>query len=218
MKIYLNREELVNDFLKIPKLIFALLILSLGISLLREANYGLDAWGVLHDGISIQSSISFGRVSIIIGIVLVFISILFGVLPGIATILNVLLVGLFIDYISIIFNYFDIDSFILFLSGYVITNFGRALYISSNLGTGPRDGLYIVLSRITGKRIYFLKPAIEIFVIFIGLILGSKLGIGILIMTLFSGILIEYFFKLLRFNPSHKKASEITSYFKIKIS
>lgn len=212
MNNYYNLSLIKADLLKLPYLIISLFILSIGIGFVRSSDLGLDAWGTFHNGIAISSGYSFGTVSVTLGLIIMLISLSLGVVPGIGTIFNILLVGIFIDCTRSTIESLNLNSLFLFMIGFIVTNLGRALYISANLGSGPRDALYISLSRITKVKITYLKPAIEITIIFSGINLGATLGPGLILMTFFSGGLIEFFFKVFKYEPRKKIPSNLLNY------
>mgnify|MGYP007094912786 FL=1 len=134
---------------------------------------------------------------------------------GIGTIANVLFIGLILDLFDKIITYEPEEYFykgILFLIGLLIMTFGRSLYISTKLGPGPRDGLFVGLSRITQIDVKYVKPAIELTVLTIGFLLGGVVGVGTLISMLFSGYLVQFYFKKLGFDPKNEKQRKFSEY------
>lgn len=208
----INIEYLKKDLIKTPVLLLGLFILSLGISILRLSGNGLDAWGVFHEGISISSGISFGTISIIIGLVILIGSLFIGIIPGFGTILNILLVGPLIDVTYQFLASVEVNKTLLLFLGFLVVNLGRAIYIASNLGAGPRDALYVGLSKILNLKVTYTKPAIELIVTLIGYLLGGTIGFGLILMTLFSGFIINILFVLLRYNPITIMPSNLRSY------
>jgi uncharacterized protein len=209
----INIEYLKKDLIKVPVLLLGLFILSLGISILRLSGNGLDAWGIFHEGLSLSSGISFGTISMIIGLIILIGSLFIGIIPGFGTILNILLVGPLIDLTYLILNSIEMNKTLLLLLGFLVVNFGRAIYISSNLGAGPRDTLYVGLSKMLNLKVTYTKPAIELIVTLIGYSLGGTLGLGLILMTLFSGFIINTSFVFLRYNPITNYSSNFKSYF-----
>jgi uncharacterized membrane protein YczE len=93
----INKKLLINDAKKIPTLLVGLILLSCGVSILRLSGSGLDPWGVFHEGLSNYTGVSFGTISIIVGLTILVGSLFLRIFPGIGTILNIVLVGPFID-------------------------------------------------------------------------------------------------------------------------
>lgn len=207
---------LIKDIKKIPLLVFALFILSLGIVLVKQSGLGLDPWGVFHEGMSNLTGISFGLIIEIIGYIILLFSLLIKIYPGIGTVTNIFIVGKFID-VMLDSNWFvpnDVTKYIYFLVGFIILCFGRALYISCNLGSGPRDGLFVGIVRFTKIDVKYVKPAIELIVFTIGIIFGGTAGIGTLLLMFLSGYLVQFFFKILKYDPKTKNHSNLAMYFK----
>ena len=68
-----------------------------------------------------------------------------------------------------------------------MAGFGSVLYLSSQLGAGPRDGLMLGLSRKTGWSVRFRRTALEVFVLIVGWVLGGAVGIGTVVFALAIG-------------------------------
>ena len=103
--------------------------------------------------------------------------------PGIGTILNVLIIALMIDFcinfIQTPENY--ISQILLAIVAVLMVGFGGGIYLVSNLGPGPRDGLMIGLQEKTNLPIAVVRSFLEISVVTIGWYLGGIVGIGTLL-------------------------------------
>jgi len=216
-------KELKQDLKRLPHLVVGLFILGVGIFLTKLSLMGMAPWGIFHMGLSQVTAIPFGIVTQIVGFLVLVISLfLFRVEIGIGTILNVLIVGPWITVLDVLFPKSPnelVSQIMIFLAGFLLMNIGRSLYISSNLGQGPRDGMFIGLARSTGWSVKVVKPLIDLTVFIIGsfLLLGtgvlfSYVGIGTLIIVLFSGYVIGLCFSLLGFHPSMAKGYSISRY------
>ena len=62
-----------------------------------------------------------------------------------------------------------------------MVGFGGGIYLVSNLGPGPRDGLMIGLQEKTNLPIAVVRSFLEISVVTIGWYLGGIVGIGTLL-------------------------------------
>jgi len=207
---------LIRDLKRVPLLVLALFILALGIVLVKQSNLGLDPWGVFHEGMTNLTGLSFGMVIEVIGYIILAFSLLIKIYPGIGTVTNIFVVGKFID-LLLETNWFvadGINRYIYFVIGFIILCFGRALYISCNLGSGPRDGLFVGIVRFTKIDVKYVKPAIELIVFIIGVIYGGTFGFGTILLMFLSGYLVQYFFKLLKYDPKTKNHSSLALYFK----
>ena len=212
-----NKEVFISDIRMLPRLVVGFIVMSIGIMLVKESMLGLFPWGVLHDGLSIVTPLTFGQVTQVLGlVVLIFSVIAFKTNVGIGTFLNILLVGWMIDFAHNLFPFTAntvSTQILLYVIGVLFISIGRAFYISSRLGAGPRDGLFVGLSRITQIDVKYIKPGIEIIVLAIGFILGGVVGVGTLVLMATSGYLVQFFFKVFGFDPKKDRQSNLIDYF-----
>ena len=66
----------------------------------------------------------------------------------------------------------------------LIVGFGGGIYLVSNLGAGPRDGLMVGLQQKTSLPIAGVRAFLEITVMSIGWYLGGTVGVGTLLFAL----------------------------------
>lgn len=171
-----------------------------------NSNLGLSPWDVFHQGLSRITGITIGQANIIIGVLFVIVGMCFGQKLGIGTILNMLLIGQFIDlimYLNIIpVAYNMITGIIMMIIGMLLMGYGCYLYISCGLGCGPRDGVMLVLNELLKKPIKYIRAGMEILVLILGIILGGTVGLGTIISTVFLGYSIQLVFRLRNFDAS----------------
>jgi uncharacterized membrane protein YczE len=183
--------------------VLGLFIFAVGDVFTYRANVGLGPWDVLHQGISFHTPLSFGTASIVVGAVLIALSLLLKVYPGIATLLNMSLIGIFINLLLQINWLPDLSAQPLLLRlvvdvvGIFLVGLGCAIYIAPHLGAGPRDGLMLRLNVLTKVRIAVVRIALECFVLLFGFLLGGSVGIGTLLFAFGIGPSIEMGFWLL---------------------
>ena len=77
------------------KLNFGLAIYGVGLAMMVHAGIGIPPWDVLAQGLSIQSSLSFGQATIVVSLLVMLLWIPLRVRPGIGSVLNAILVGQF---------------------------------------------------------------------------------------------------------------------------
>ena len=214
-------EILRNDLKKVPVLLIGFLLLSFGMILTMKSGLGMSSWGVLHQGVSLVSGLTFGTVTLVLGLIILVLSVIFlKSKVGIGTIVNVLLIGVLLDIFRFFITY-EPDTYIyqgiMFTIGLLIMTLGRSVYISTILGPGPRDGIFVGLSRITQIDVKYIKPAVEFSVLLIGFLLGQSMGInlvgpGTVIAVIFSGYLVQFYFKKLGFNPKIENQRNLKEY------
>ena len=126
------------------------IIMSLGITLTIKGNaVGTSPWDVFHIGLFKQLGLTIGTWSILTGLLIICTTSLYlKSIPKLATLLNMLLVGIFID----IFNWLFPDTDVLlgqvtyFATGFIVMSVGCGLYIAASLGAGPRDTVMMIIA------------------------------------------------------------------------
>ena len=76
-------------------------------------------------------------------------------------------------------NYYN--QIILAIFSVIVVGIGGGIYLVSNLGAGPRDGLMVGLQSKTNLPIALVRATLEITVVSIGWYLGGTVGIGTLL-------------------------------------
>lgn len=191
--------------LRLLRLSFGLLLYAIGIIFAINANIGYSPWDSFHIGLSKTLGLSLGTVSILVGGILCLYVFLRKETIGLGMLLNMVLIGLFMDLI-IVFRFIPILSNfwlglgMLFL-GLIIIAFATYFYISAGFGAGPRDALMVLLTRCYGISAGTSRALIEASVLAMGYFLGAKLGFGTVFYVILIGPVIQVVFKLLGFNP-----------------
>ncbi len=195
-----------RTYFLLGKLIFGLFLAALGTVIMIHANIGLFPWGTLNAGLTNATGISFGVWSQLIGIVIIIGMFFMKAYPGLGTICDILFVGFFIDLLEatqLVPTPHGLLSQILFsIVGLFVLSYGMAVYMSCGLGAGPRDGLMLLIMKITGKPVVFVKAAIEITVTALGLLLGGPFGVGTILLALLGGKVLDLMFKWTGFDAS----------------
>ena len=164
-------------------LCFGLMLFGLGEGLLIVSLTGASPWSVLAQGISLNVNLSIGTITLFISIAVLILWIPLGQKPGMGTIFNALIIALMID-ICIKFvpspsSY--IYQLILAVISVITVGIGGAIYLVSNLGAGPRDGLMIGLQKVTNSPVALVRAILEISVVTVGWYLGGTVGVGTLL-------------------------------------
>lgn len=158
---------MINEIAKkMPRLILGFILCSFAVAFMINANIGLSPWDVLHQGIANNLGITMGMSTIVVGSVVVLIDIVLGENIGWATVLNMLLVGLFLDiilYTDIIPVADNLFAGVIMLSiGMLLMAVGMVLYIGCGLGSGPRDGMMIALQKRINKPVILIRGTMEV--------------------------------------------------------
>ena len=212
----LNKKLLIGDIKKIPGLILAFAICGYGTIQIKVVNLGMEPWDTLVLGISDKTGMGFGKVTQIVGFIIILFSIAAKIYPGMATILNMFFIGFFADVVSkfniVLVPQHYLLKIIVLLYGNIILNYGLYSYLKYELGAGPRDGLMVGLVKITGLDVRYIKTGIELMVLAVGYLLGGVVGIGTIISTFIGGYMLDRIFQWRGFNPKKTCQRKLTDY------
>lgn len=166
--------------------------LGLGIALTVRADLGLGPWDVLHQGIAQRTGVGIGVAGILVGMVVLVIAYPLGARIGVATIINVVLVGLVVDGALAVLP--DVKPVavrvVLLMVGVTSGGLGTALYLVPGLGAGPRDGLMTALAA-RGPSVRFVRTGIEVSALSLGMALGGSVGLGTVVWALLVGPVVQ---------------------------
>ena len=178
---------------RLSQLLVGLTLYGLTLAMIIRATLGNSPWDVLHQGLAEHLPISIGTAVIAMSLVVLLAWIPLRELPGLGTILNSVLVGLSADvFLGVIETPATTGGrWLLLLSGVFLNGVATALYIGSQFGPGPRDGLMTGLHRRTGVSIQLVRTSLEVGVVLVGTALGGTLGLGTVVYALAIGPLVQ---------------------------
>lgn len=193
-------------YLRFLRLLFGLLLYSLGIVMTLKASIGYAPWEVFHVGLAKSTGISIGNASIAAGLVIGIAAVLLGEKLGLGTILNMVFIGIFLD-IILKFNWIPeatglLQGLPLLIGGLFVISLASYFYIGSGFGAGPRDSLMVALTRRTRLPVGLCRGTIEILAVLVGWRLGGMVGIGTVISAFAIGFCIQTTFRLLKFDAT----------------
>lgn len=171
-------------------------VMALGIVMMIQADLGLAPWDVLHMGLAYVTPLTVGMWLQIVGFILVALaSLLDRKWPGPGAVLNMILVGFFVDAIMA-FGWVPSPDTLwgrtaLLIMGFIVIGIGNGLYIAPRLGAGPRDGLVLVLAKRLGQSIGRMRIVIEVSVLTLGWLLGGPVFIGTLLFSVLIGPMMQ---------------------------
>jgi len=188
------------------RLQLGLFLFGLAVALMLEAHIGLDPWSSLHEALSDRTGLSFGRVSQIIGLCLiVFSASVLSVRPGVGTVINMLIVGPWIDVFRAQAWFPSVDGgwvgILQFVGGILVMGLGTAVYIGARMGAGPRDGLAMGLARKVDRSLRVTRNSVEVTVLVIAFFLGGSIGLGTLLFAVLMGPTMQANLKLFHVSP-----------------
>lgn len=196
---------------RLVRLNVGLFLYGFTMAMMVESTLGLDPWDVFHEGVTHHVGLSFGQVVIVTGALVLLLWIPLRQLPGVGTVLNVVVIGLAADLgIAVIARPDDLWLRALLLVGGIVGNgFAGALYIGAALGPGPRDGLWLGLVRRTGRSIRLWRTTIEVTVLAAGFLLGGTVGVGTVLYALAIGPLVQLFLPWVQVTPARRTPATV---------
>lgn len=191
--------------LRILRVLAGLFLYALGSYMTIQANVGLGAWEAFGVGVSARTGLSYGDVIVLSGVGILCVDLLLGEKLGVATVLNTLLIGKFVDLLRALglipALHSVVPGILLLVMGQVVMCLGICCYIGAGLGAGPRDALMVAL----GKRLHrlpigLIRGMVEGGALLTGWLLGAKVGIGTVLSIFGTSLIMQATFAVLRFN------------------
>lgn len=224
MQTEMNEKQQIRkeNLGSVIRTVLGLFITATGEYLSVSADIGLAPWDCLSMAISYHTSWSFGTSCVMSGMVILIIDIFIKEPIGVGMVLDVLLVGKFMDMFEAMGLILDIRStpagILLMLIGMLLMGIGQYVYISSGQGCGPRDAMLVGI----GKRLHWLPIGlVQIIVlgmvVLVSYLLGGPIGIGTLISIVGVGSMMQLVFHVVHFEPRdvvHKNIFEFVKSWK----
>lgn len=178
---------------RLTQLFIGLALYGFSLAMFIRAALGLDPWDVFHQGLAGKVGWSIGMVVVVVSFLVLLLWIPLRQRPGIGTLSNAVLVGIFADVgLFLIPEFSHLGGQIALLVGAVLLNgIASACYIGARLGPGPRDGLMTGLARRTGWSVRLSRTGIEVVVLAAGWLLGGSIGVGTVVYALAIGPLVQ---------------------------
>ena len=190
---------------RLVQLALGLTLYGVSMGLMVRSRLGLDPWDVFHYGVAQHLPVSFGTVVIIVGALVLLLWIPLHQWPGLGTVANVVVIGLATDATLALLGAPTAMTARagLLLGGIVLNGLAGALYIGSQFGPGPRDGLMTGIVRRTGRSFRLVRTSIEVTVLVVGWLMGGVVGLGTVLYAVLIGPLVQLFLPLLTVEVSN---------------
>ena len=177
-------------------LILGLWLFGTGEALLIDASIGQSPWTVLADGLAKTLGMTIGQTTFLTSVIVLLLWIPLKRRPGLGTVMNILVIAVAIDVMIPILPSPEnvVAQTVQVLLGILLTGIASALYITCNVGPGPRDGLMTGLHYRTGIPIGRVRFVIEAAFLLAGWLLGGSVGLGTVLVTVLVGEVVAIFF------------------------
>ena len=180
--------------------LLGVIVCGISVGFFKEANFGVDPFQCFAAGMDNVIPLSFGTLYTLINIaLLVIVFFMDKSYIGIATFINLLLLGYLIEFSQFaIHSIFGDPSMALRISyivfAIIVMCIGSALYFTANLGVSTYDAIALFLGN--KKKIApfkFVRITTDLICVALGFIMGCMPGVGTIITAFFMGPLISYF-------------------------
>ncbi len=177
----------------IAMLCVALSLFGFGEALLLKSQLGSAPWTVLAQGLAVQTGLNIGLLTFLISCGVLALWIPLKQKFGLGTILNICIIaltlGIFDGWLPTFTSFvWQISAAVL---GVIIVGVASALYLTSRMGAGPRDGLMVGLTQRTGLKVGIVRTFLEGSVCLIGWLLGGVVGLATLLFAFGVGMVVQ---------------------------
>lgn len=188
-------------------LLFGLTLFGIGEAMLVLAHLGAAPWVVFAQGLAQQLNLNIGITTFSVSLCVMLLWIPLHLRPGLGTIANMVIIAFVLGITTRFIPPPDAQAWftrsILCLGGIITVGIAAALYLTCQMGAGPRDGLMVGLCHKTGWRIGIVRTLLESTVCLIGWLLGGTVGIGTLLFAFGVGWVVQISLHILerQFSP-----------------
>jgi uncharacterized membrane protein YczE len=164
----------------VSPLVLGLALFGLGEGLLVQSQWGATPWTVFAQGVSRHTHWSLGWSTAVISVVVLLAWFPLRERPGIGTLANLVIIAYVLDIVSTNLAVPHVVWLkIIYVVGAVLAiGAGSALYLTTGLGPGPRDGLMTSLHRRFAVSVVYVRLTLEVSVLVIGWFMGGTVGAG----------------------------------------
>lgn len=179
-------------------LIVGLWLFGTGEAMLVDAALGNAPWTVFAQGVSVRTGIAIGLATFFTSFVVLLMWIPLRERPGLGTIANAIVIALALQVMIGVLPTPQSTGWRLaqIIAGIALVGIGSGLYLTTNLGPGPRDGLMTGIHERTGIAVTPVRLSIEVIVLAVGWLLGGTVGIGTVLFALLIGPSVGYGLRL----------------------
>ena len=179
-------------------LFFGLWLFGAGEAALINSRLGNTPWTVFAQGIANHSRLDIGGATILVSVLVLVGWIPLRQVPALGTLANVVVIGVSIDVMRRVLPHPGsvpvraLEA----TAGIVTIGVASALYLTANLGPGPRDGWMTGIHRRLGYPIASVRVAIELTILAVGVVLGGTFGVATVAFALFVGYCLAWTLQL----------------------
>ena len=169
------------------------------VGLFKTSMFGTDPFQCMMNGLNHAIPIQFGTLYTIINLILLLVIFFLDKhYIGLATCINIFLLGYIVDGTMIFMNYIIPSPSMpvriaLLVVGILILCFSSSVYFTANLGVSTYDAISLIMSDRKVAKFQYCRIGCDMICTLIGFLMGGIVGIGTLVTAFFMGPLIEFF-------------------------
>lgn len=165
--------------------------------MLLRADLGSDGYSTLVNGVSLRLGLPFWIVNLVTGGSFVALAATRGVIPGLGTVVQVVLVGITVSVLLDIVAAPEglVPRLLLLAAAFPVLAVGIAVYLGSNTGAGPAEALALAFDPPVAFKWTF--NAVQGLGALAGWLLGATIGVGTIAVILLLGPAVDFVSRLL---------------------
>lgn len=170
-------------------LLIGLYAFGTGEALIVQGGLGVSPWTVLAQGLSTILPVSIGVATFLVSAVVLLLWIPLRERPGLGTLANAIVIAIALQVGVALVPQPQVRpaQLVLVLLGIAMIGLGSGLYLTTNLGPGPRDGWMTGIHLRTGWPVGRVRLGIELVVLGVGWLLGGTVGLGTVLFAVLIG-------------------------------
>ncbi len=179
--------------LRVIMAVLGIFLCGIGVAMLKVSMFGTDPYQCLVTGLDIIIPISYGTLYVVMNaITIVFVFLINKKYIGIATIINLFLLGYIIDFVQYMLIYMISEinfavRVILLLCGFLIICFSMAIYFTADLGVSTYDAVALIMADKKIAKFKYCRIATDIICTSAGFVLGAPVGVGTVMTAFLTG-------------------------------
>ncbi|WP_245171411.1 YczE/YyaS/YitT family protein [Streptomyces decoyicus] len=180
---------------RFPQLFAGLALYGFSLSVMVRSSLGLSPWSVLNEGLAHHTSLSFGTLTAVVGVLVLLLWAPLKQRPKFGTVANIVVVASASDLgLLLVPEHLGLPARVgLLVGGVLLNGLSIAVYVGARFGPGPRDGLMTGASAATGRSLRLIRTLIEITVLAVGWLLDGSVGVGTVLYALTVGPTTQFF-------------------------
>jgi uncharacterized membrane protein YczE len=194
-------------------LLVGCVVLGTGVAMLLAADLGSDGYSTLVNGLALTTGAAFWIVNLVVGTVFVTMAMLRKVIPGIGTVVQVVLVGVVVDVALGLMTTPDdlVWRGVLLVAAFPVLAIGIALYLGSHTGAGPAEAAALAWDPPVAFR--WTYSVVQGGGALGGWLLGATVGAGTLAVIFLLGPAVDLTARMMRVDlhqttdPEHEEAA-----------